>query len=812
MVFPIPPQFSAAIERQYNKNMARYPSVRKEVEAFLQGKEESFTLCLKYLYGHMSAQDILSQDVERFASYARATLEAYRQIDYLNTVPADIFFPYVLYHRVNSECLDDSRGYLLEQLLPFVQGKTLVQAALAVNYWCYAHATYISADDRTLGPLSVLRRTLGRCGEESVLAVAALRSAGIPARQCYCPRWSHCDDNHAWVEVWIDGGWHYLGACEPEEALDRGWFTAAASRAMLVDTKCFSGDSLYEPVNCTARYTDAKILTVLVTEGGRPVISARVQFQVVNYSELYTLWETCTDEDGTARFVTGPGDLFVFAQYGEKVALQKVDLRLQNSCTLELGDAFAEYMEADLVPPEDSSCAVPLAEDPRHQALLQQCEAHLAAKRAAFSKNTGYLRHAALNVGEVLSFLEDPRYPLPHKKELLSTLRDKDFVDISQETLADALDAAAPARGQYPQDIFKDYILAPRVANEMLLPQRKRMQDLFPDGFSDPGQICEWMQANMEILPDEGISNYDPMAYRCLLRRQVPAFAFDTVFVSLCRAFCFPARLNPHTRKAQWLDPQGNWQDLHPKQPDLQLTLEFPRGQKLNYGEHISISIQRGADFVTLQYPELLLDGRHTFYVQPGFYRITATTRQIDGTASVKLWHFTLSGDRTLFISPPEDQTAYRLKQIPLSLPAGPIKTIWGSDRNLLLIFATPGSEPTEHLLAEMLELSPEFCALNCRIALIVGTRSAIEHPTVTLLHEKLPDMELHCLQDPEALAALHLQMRLGDLRLPFVVCVDSQDRGVYADANYRVRMAQTLLQVLRLLPHEMESPILHYI
>ena len=62
---------------------------------------------------------------------------------------------------------------------------------------------------------------------------------GIPARQVYVPRWSHCDDNHAWVEVWCDGDWHYLGACEPEAVLDKGWFTNAASRAMMIGSRWY---------------------------------------------------------------------------------------------------------------------------------------------------------------------------------------------------------------------------------------------------------------------------------------------------------------------------------------------------------------------------------------------------------------------------------------------------------------------------------------------------------------------------------------------------------------------------------------------
>ena len=106
-------------------------------------------MCMKYLYGHMPAQDVLSVDLEVAADYVSAALQALEKLDYAKTVPQEIFFPYVLYHRVNSEEADDSRGFLQEQLLPYVQEKTMEKAALAVNYWCYAHATYTPADDRT---------------------------------------------------------------------------------------------------------------------------------------------------------------------------------------------------------------------------------------------------------------------------------------------------------------------------------------------------------------------------------------------------------------------------------------------------------------------------------------------------------------------------------------------------------------------------------------------------------------------------------------------------------------------------------------
>ena len=800
MTFPISPAEHTAIVRQYEINMVRYPILHSEVDGFLQNLEQPQRLCLQYLYGHMAAADLLSTSVEVLHGYVQATLQACRQIDYVKTIPADIFFPYVLYHRVNSEHLDASRSLLLSRLLPYVQGKTMEQAALAVNYWCYAHATYTPADDRTLGVLGVLNRTLGRCGEESVLAVAALRSVGIPARQCYCPRWSHCDDNHAWVEVWIDGHWRYLGACEPEPVLDRGWFTAAASRAMLVDSKCWSGEDLYEAVNCTHRYTRTRVLTAQVMDQGLPVAGAKVRFQIVNYSQLYTLSQAETDENGCARFETGPGDLFVYAKYGQKVALEKVDLRQTDAVTLTLQDSFPPQLAADLVPPADSSGAVPYSDDPQHHAILRRCEAHLAARRATFAQWDGYLRHAAGNAPQVQAFLEDPRFPLTQKQELLATLRPKDFVDITCQTLADALETANAVRGQYPADIFRDSILAPRIADEMLLPQRKAIRSLFPDGFADPRQILGWMQETMQRLPDDGICNYYPSAYCCLRYRQVPGYAFDMVFVALCRAFCFPARLDVHTGHAQWLDG-GYWRSIQPVQEPVQLRLQLPQDSRLNDAEHITLSKWDGSDFVPLPYPELTVENGHRFCLQPGFYRVTVTTRQIDGTASVALWHLPLTEDTTLAITPPSDQTAQRLLQIPLSLPDGPLQNLLQTDsRPLLLVFADPGKEPTEHLLREMLERQADYRTLSCRILLLVSTPQALTHPTVQLVKAAIGSAEFVCLQDSEALAYLHKAMQVGDLRLPFVICTDHQGNGVYADANYRIRLAQTLLEVQTLL------------
>ena len=85
--------YKRTILEQFDMQKTKYPRVFQEVEGFLQGKKEDFSLCLKYLYGHMPAQDVLSVDLEVAADYVSAALQALEKLDYAKTVPQEIFFP-----------------------------------------------------------------------------------------------------------------------------------------------------------------------------------------------------------------------------------------------------------------------------------------------------------------------------------------------------------------------------------------------------------------------------------------------------------------------------------------------------------------------------------------------------------------------------------------------------------------------------------------------------------------------------------------------------------------------------------------------
>ena len=75
-----------------------------------------------------------------------------------------------------------------------------------------------------------MRQHMASCTGLSVLLVDALRAAGIPARFAGTPAWHDDRGNHSWVEVWIDGRWHFTEYYFPGR-LDYAWFFADAGQA-----------------------------------------------------------------------------------------------------------------------------------------------------------------------------------------------------------------------------------------------------------------------------------------------------------------------------------------------------------------------------------------------------------------------------------------------------------------------------------------------------------------------------------------------------------------------------------------------------
>jgi len=203
---------------------------------YLNDAPEDERSALEFLLAWLPPPDLGAAPADLLIENTELAIESWREASWHDEVDAYVFHTYVLPHRVSQEPIQRWRPRLRDLILPRIEGLNLEEAALEVNRFCREWATYRPSSRRDQGPLTTMERGIGRCEEEMIFAICALRSVGIPARACSAPWWTVSDGNHAWTEVYTgrELGWRYLGACEPAACLDQAWFSKAAARTAIV--------------------------------------------------------------------------------------------------------------------------------------------------------------------------------------------------------------------------------------------------------------------------------------------------------------------------------------------------------------------------------------------------------------------------------------------------------------------------------------------------------------------------------------------------------------------------------------------------
>lgn len=778
-----------------------YPLVWQELEQELPalGDEKREVLLL---YAALDCHDLPSVTFQQMLGYVRASRTAREMLPYTQVVPQGLYERYVLMPRVNNEWLDGSRGDLLEALLPRVRGKSILEAALEVNYWCYEMATYLPADDRTIAPGGMICRGQGRCGEESTLLTAALRAVGIPARQCYSPYWAHCDDNHAWVEFWAEDGWHYMGACEPEWRPDAGWFQAAASKAMMIRSRVpdLEEKSGYSVVNTTGMYGKTAFLRVQLTKNAQPVPGIAVNFQLVNYSRVQSLHTCITDGTGWAGMECGLGSLIVSACLNGVLVERLVDLRKEQEIVLKAEDGFApEKEERDcrwvLCPPKES-IPQPLEKCAEHEKRYAACDRIRKERLASYRQmESHWLRRARGNWKEVEAFLALHQYPWEDKVLLLETLQDKDFCDCTRETLESFLAAALPYKEKYPLQIWQWQILAPRVEWEMLLPIRPEIQRMLESfHLKTREDVRRWMESHLWAMEEFGLTDRRGNAAGYIRHGCCPKSEWELVAVQIARALGIPASLSPVTGK--FLDPG----------PNAELTL-FGR-ELVKEEEHFSLSRWNGQEYIPIHLGHDL-EKQETDTLPVGAYSLITARRQIDGTVYANARRFLLKKPRCLELHMEPEEFQSRLIAAPMPpLPVTGLtknaETVWAMAKKMpaLVAFLDPGQEPTEHLLQEILELEEAYRENKSPVALLLGNDGDAENETLRRVVEALPESAVFRYAE-ECRYDIRVAAGIGDDRLPLALVLDQNGCIAYGCANYNIRSAGTLLRILEYLKKE---------
>lgn len=550
---------------------------------------------LTFMYAYMPIGDITDYSGDFYLKNIRSSFQARNEMPWGDSIPEDIFRHFVLPVRINNENLDESRMVFFDELKDRVKGLSLYDAVLEVNHWCHEKVIYTPSDGRTSSPLASVKTAYSRCGEESTFTVAALRSVGIPARQVYTPRWAHTDDNHAWVEAWVNGKWYFLGACEPEPVLNLGWFNGPAYRGMLMHTKVFGKyngpeDVMertdgYTEINVIDNYAPSAKAVITVTDAnGKPVKDALVEFKIYNYAEFNSVARKKTDADGKCSLSAGKGDMLVWASKDGKFGYSKVSFGKDGEVTIALnkkpGDV--ETIALDIIPPVDGSIpaeVTPEQKEANAKRLLEEdairnkyvATFYTEEKAEALAKELGidpmktedFMIGSRGNWMEIEKFLrETPAEKRAQAMALLDVVSAKDLRDTPASVLADHLNNTPAVQSEW----FNEYIMNPRVANEFLTPYKSFFAaniepSLAKQAVENPQALVDWVKNNVSINDALNAQRIPIMPMGVWKSRIADKGSRNIFFVAVARSLGIPARIEPIARKIQYFKDNA-WVDV----------------------------------------------------------------------------------------------------------------------------------------------------------------------------------------------------------------------------------------------------------
>ena len=814
---------------------------------------------MQFLYAYMPLPDIADYSAEFHLKNVEYALKARAEMPWGKRVPVREFMHFVLPVRVNNENLDNSREVFYKELKERVQDLSMREAVLEVNHWCHEKVTYTPSDIRTSSPLATVRTAYGRCGEESTFTVAALRAVGIPARQVYTPRWAHTDNNHAWVEAWVDGEWHFLGACEPEPVLDLAWFNAPASRGMLMHTNVFgrydgpeevlSVTPCYTEINVTANYAPVVTTTLnVVDENGAP-LKTDVEFKIYNYAEFYTAATKTSDAKGRVTITTGHGDMVAWAAVGDRFGFVKFTAGKENNVKLVVDKApgYAATLEMNIVPPAERN-TVPFVsekqatENARRFAYEDSIRnAYVATfitpeKAGMFAQFLGFnglherdivqlLIKSRGNYKTIMKYLSKvPQEERALAYFLLAAISEKDLRDVSLDVLFDHHENTA-RNGAIDED-YRNYILNPRVSNEMLTPYKAFFKQQFNYDerrffAGDPQRWVKWCRENIKV---DG--SWNPLSL-CMSPKGVwdmrvaDPHSRDIFFVSGARAMGIPARIDEVTGKTQYME-NYKWIDVNfdvaatetRNAPQGTLKATFTPTQfndNPRYYSHFSISKIVDGRLQLLVYPEegvtwesLLKNGTA---MDTGNYFMMTGTRMADGGVLANLTFFTVEEGKECLIEYVQRESSEDLQVIgDFNSENIFYDTTEGRERSLLsatgrgyyiIAVIAPGSEPTNHFLRDVMPYKEEFEKWGQKMVLLF--RDKDEAGRFVNDFPNLPSTVVWGTDvNDKIYNEIVANMKIENPNRPLILVADTFNRVVFVSQGYSIGLGEQLVKVLK--------------
>jgi hypothetical protein len=655
------------------------------------------------------------------------------------------------------------------------------------------------------------------------------------------------------VEVWIDGKWLYLGACEPEPDLNIGWFDEPSRRTMLVHTRTygrFFGDEevvvsheRFSELNLTANYSAVKDIFVrTIYPDGTAADSARVEFRLYNYAEYYPIATAFGNQQGITRLKTGIGDLLIWASKNGRYGYRKFSVPETDTLTLVLdADAKKEYSEnLDMVPPHTVKVEVKVTDEQRtsnNRRLAQEDSirnnymatfkdsawASAFASKMGFDSDTlrSFIFKSYGNWDQISFFLEKNRDNSRYLLSFARQISDKDLSDTPEPVLTDHFVTALnqPEIPGLPKDIFMQYVLSPRISTEILSPWRSFLLKEFGNDFSarvqgDISVLTNWMRQNIVIDDVANLHSRAPITPSGVYNLGVTnSSSRDIFFVAACRTFGIPARLNPATlvpeywKNGRWMlagfeaetnvqPVKGTLRLVNGKNPvEPQYYLHFTIA-KIESGICRTLEFEEGKNITSFESPVQLDTGR---------YVLVTGNRLEDGTVLSSLTFFNIAPAKSVHVP-------VELRKLPGSLKSSgkldfsTLKITTGEkpkqlsnlvmNRNAVIMLIDPDKEPSKHILND---LGPYVDHFNqWQGIFIVAMPKAKSNQAGVLKTYVLPQNLISGIDMDDNLLNALIKAYGDGLKdkLPLVMVSDNKGNIYLFSAGYKIGMGEQILRI----------------
>jgi hypothetical protein len=279
---------------------------------------------MRFLIVNSPLADIGSVSADYLVNNVELAIRA-REFPWAANYDDETWAHYVLPMRVSQEPLEDWRQQFFDEISANIDGLETLEEAISATSVVRSRAGFKQTQRRDQGPISTLKSGYGRCEELIILHVDTLRAIGIPARQAYCPYWSHQDNNHAWMEVYLDDGRWWCDEVVGQQDRRGGWVMAACRQASVVCSMCFGlptdrGEGVigwneevgarYCQINSISSYRETGTVELLIPEAAGSAGTAEQHVLVVhvfNFGALRRVARLPIGLDGVVSVELGPG-------------------------------------------------------------------------------------------------------------------------------------------------------------------------------------------------------------------------------------------------------------------------------------------------------------------------------------------------------------------------------------------------------------------------------------------------------------------------------------------------------------------------